>query len=119
MMLDVLKATFIGLYKQHFIQKPDVFKRKGLCQFIIRKTQVDYTNIINVLNEFYNYNFPIEEIDNKKSDLYETIHNYLNPVNDLINCKIVNIERAGGEIKGADIYWNDWKKYVKKYNIHA
>lgn len=119
MMIDILKASFIGLYKQHFEHKNDPFKQAGLSTYSIRKTQVDYENIVNILNNYYNYSFDIEEIKDKNSDLYKIIHYYLTPLGDLINMKKVNIKCCGGLMNGYDIYWEEWKKYVKENNIKA
>ena len=116
MMLDILRAEFISLYEQHFKRKPDPFKQKGLSIFTIRRTAVDYKNVIKVLNSpMFGYNFNFIEVEDKHSQLHNLIHYYLTPLDDLINMKTVNVKCAGGVIKGQNLYWNDWKEYKEKY----
>jgi len=116
MMLDILKASYIGLWVQHFTIKPDVFHQIGYSKISIYKRKVNYDNIYNILNNYYQYNYDLED-NNVKKSLYDIVHYYLKFLDQLINMKTVNIPCAGGEVKGHYLYLNEWRKYSEKYDI--
>lgn len=116
MMLDILKASFIGLWVQHFKSHPDIFRKISYSLKSIYRKQVDYDNIYNILNDYYQYNYDLENNEVKKS-LHNIVHYYLVFLDQLINMKTVNIPCVGGEVKGYQLYWNEWRKYSEKYDI--
>lgn len=115
MMIKVLKASFIGLYKQH-IESRNIFKQQGLSRYIIIRRNVDYDNIYNILNNYYEYNFDLKN-DNVKKSLQNLIKYYFDYLDKLINFKNVNIKIAGGDISGYNLYWLDWHNYIEKNPI--
>lgn len=116
MMLDILKASYVGLLVQHFKSHSDIFRKISYSQKSIYRKQVDYDNIYNILNDYYQYNYNLEDNEVKKS-LHNIVHYYLKFLDILINMKTVNIPCAGGKVKGYDLYWNEWRKYSEKYQI--
>ena len=115
MMIKVLKASFIGLYKQHF-ESRNIFKQHGLGNHIIRRRNVDYDNIYNILNDYYEYNFDLKN-DSVKKSLQDLIKYYFDYLDKLINLKNVNIKIAGGDINAHNLYWLDWHNYIEKNPI--
>ena len=117
MLINILKAEFISLYMQHFNDvgyHPSPFKQKGISTYSIRRTLVNYKNIIDILNKEYNYEFDVDEVSNKNSDMYKLLNYYLKPLEDLINFKTTYVKYINQNISGSDIYWKDFKSYYKK-----
>ena len=115
MMIKVLKASFIGLFKQHF-QSKNIFKQQGFGGKIIRRRNIDYDNIYNILNDYYKYNFDLND-NNVKKSLQDLIKYYLDYLDKLVNFKHANVKIAGGDISGYDLYWLDWHPYLEKNPI--
>ena len=116
MMIKVLKASFIGLYKQHF-ESRNIFKQQGLSKKVILRRNIDYDNIYNILNDYYEYNFDLND-NNVKKSLQNLIKSYLDYLDKLINFINVSISCCG-EINAQSLYWIDWHNYLEKNPIKS
>ena len=114
MMINILKATFISLYLNY----QEDFKQSGLSIYHIRRTKVKYDNVGSILNDYYKYNFNLENINDKNDTLHQIIHKFLDPLEFLINMrKNIKVPYISEKQNGFDIYWKDWKEYVDKNKI--
>lgn len=105
MLMDMLRATFIS------IMKNSSYKLRGLSTYVIKRNDVKYDDIINILNEYYHYNFNINDIKDKNNLLYQTLHNFLDPLDKLLNMKKIKVKGFSNIVDGSKIYFNDWVIY--------
>ena len=115
MLVDIFKATFIYIYVN------SVYKMSGISKYVIKRSEIQYSEIIKILNSEYGYDIDENEGNNKKSEITTFIRKHLNYVELLINFKTIKFHTLDSdtmiELKGRDIYWNDWKDYIQKHNL--
>ena len=116
MIIDIIKATFICVYKNFN------FKIAGTSRYVIKRTEVKYDDIAEILNEFYHYQFAVDEFTNIRSDIHKFIKKTVIPsVQLLVNMKTIVLKIPNSDeqtiIKGKDIYFNDWTEYRKNHKV--
>ena len=116
MILSIIKSVFISIYKNK------TYKIKGLANYHIVRTEINWEDIIKILDEEYNYKIDSDLADKKQGKLQTTVRKLLDGIEKLINMKSLCYKSPNNDetilIKGSDLYWNDWKNYTKKYNIN-
>lgn len=105
----VINSTYISLYKNY------TFKRKGLAQYSIKKSEINWEDIIELLKTEYNYIVEPEDIKNLHSKFRDFTRPLLGYIEDLVNMKKVWIKKINTTYNGHDIYWKIWKPWAEKH----
>jgi len=113
--IDMIKKLLISIYLS--LQSKHTYKIQGISRYTIRRLQVDYENIIEILNKQFKYNFNVSDEIKPKSDLRMWIKAHWKVIEKIFNFRAVKFV-VGNEnlfIKGYDIYWGYWKEYRKTF----
>lgn len=108
-LVDSIKSIFISIYKNH------TYKLKGLSTYVIKRSEIDWNDVIEILNTNYSHNLDPEYANEKNGEFQKIMRLFLGHIENLINMKTVYIRYGDKEIKliGRDIYFNDWLNYRK------
>lgn len=113
LMIALVKSVFISVYKNR------TYKQRGLSQYTVKRSEINWSDVVDILSSEYNFNIDKEDALQKNGKLQTLIRRLLDGIEKLINMKKM-IFKIGNEeipINGHDIYWQDWKDYVKKYEL--
>ena len=111
MLKDIIRATYISIYKNRSYKDG-----ARLGTFNVQRTQVNYKDIAEILNTYYNYNFSTTEFIRTSTNVYKFIKKYSVPAcSILINFKSAKISKYNITMDGSKMYWDDWVDYRKKY----
>lgn len=115
LMIAIIKSIFISIYKNR------TYKVKGLSHYSIKRSEINWEDVAQILKEEYNFSIDKNDIIQKNGKLQSLSRKLLNGIEDLINMKslIFKIQNTQILISGKDIYWKDWVEYRKKYNLQG
>lgn len=115
LMIAIIKSIFISIYKNR------TYKIKGLSHYSIKRSEINWEDVAQILKEEYNFSIDKNDIIQKNGKLQSLSRKLLNGIEDLINMKslIFKIQDTQILISGKDIYWKDWVEYRKKYNLQG
>ena len=115
LMIAIIKSIFISIYKN------GTYKVKGLSHYSIKRSEINWEDIVKILKDEYNFDIDINDALQKNGQLQSLSRKLLNGIEDLINMKslIFKIQDTQILISGKDIYWKDWVEYRKKYNLQG
>lgn len=115
LMIAIIKSIFISIYKNR------TYKVKGLSHYSIKRSEINWEDVAQILKEEYNFSIDKNDIIQKNGKLQSLSRKLLNGIEDLINMKslIFKIQNIQILISGKDIYWKDWVEYRKKYNLQG
>ena len=115
LMIAIIKSIFISIYKN------GTYKVKGLSHYSIKRSEINWEDIVKILKDEYNFDIDINDALQKNGQLQSLSRKLLNGIEDLINMKslIFKIQDTQILISGKDIYWKDWTEYRKKYNLQG
>ena len=115
LMIAIIKSIFISIYKNR------TYKVKGLSHYSIKRSEINWEDIVKILKDEYNFDIDINDALQKNGQLQSLSRKLLNGTEDLINMKslIFKIQDTQILISGKDIYWKDWTEYRKKYNLQG
>ena len=111
---SLIKSVYISIYKNR------TYKQRGIAQYTIQRSKIKWEDIVDILEKEYGYSVDLENAKNKNSELQKTVRHLLDGIEKLINMHATVYKSPDGQqiiFKGGDIYWDDWKKYVEKYNL--
>ena len=113
LMIAIIKSIFISIYKNR------TYKPKGLSHYSIKRSEINWEDVAQILKEEYNFNIDKNDIIQKNGKLQSLSRKLLNGIEDLMNMKslIFKIQDTQILLSGKDIYWKDWVEYRKKYNL--
>ena len=109
MIKDMIKATFIYIFKNK------VYKVRGLATYSIKRSEIKYDEIANILNTEFGYHFSEESAKEFHGDFQALIRKYMTAIEQLINMKKIYLDGDNELLNGHDIYQNVWIKYREKY----
>ena len=114
-LIDSIKSAFISILKNR------TYKQSTNCRYYnIKRSELDWKDIIEILNTEYNHNLDPEYAnENSNGDYKRVMRLFMSHIENLLNMHTVYINIGGEriELKGKDIYWKDWVDYRDKYNL--
>ena len=115
LMIAIIKSIFISIYKNH------TYKPKGLSHYSIKRSEINWEDVVKILKDEYNFDIDTNNALQKNGQLQSLSRKLLNGIEDLINMKslIFKIQDTQILLSGKDIYWKDWVEYRKKYNLQG
>ena len=116
-LIDSIKSAFISIFKNVTYKLVSNGK-----YYSIKRSELDWKDIIEILNTEYNHNLDPKYADeNSNGDYKRVMRLFMSHIENLLNMRTVyiNIGDERIELKGKDIYWNDWVKYRDKYNLRG
>ena len=115
LLIDSIKSIFISVYKNR------TYKQQGISHYAIKRSEINWEDVIEILNTEYNHNLDPEYANGAHNDYKNIMRVFINHVENLINMRTVyiNIGDERVELKGKDIYWKDWVGYRDKYNLQG
>lgn len=113
LLLAIIKSVFISVYKNR------TYKIIGVSKYSIKRSEIKWEDILEILETEYNYMMDEEEVLNKKGKFQTFVRKRFDLIEGLINMKTSIVKTMDGPLvlKGSDIYWNDWKQYREKYDL--
>ena len=112
-LIDSIKSIFISVYKNR------TYKIKGLSGYTIKRSEINWEDVIEVLNTEYNHNLDPEYANGPYNDYKNVMRVFLPHIEKLVNGKTISFNYGDKrvELKGHDIYWKDWVNYRDKNNL--
>lgn len=115
LLIDIIKSIFISVYKNR------TYKVKGLSHYSIKRSEINWEDVIEILNTEYNHNVNPEYANDKNGELQKIARKCMDDIDKLINLNSIKMyfkeKNSYIILYGHDIYWQDWKDYVKKYGL--
>lgn len=110
LILAIIKSVFISVYLNR------TYNIRGLSTYIIKRSEINWDNVVDILENEYYYHIDQKDANNKKGELQTLVRSLLGDIEKLINMKkqILKIGDNTIIINGSDIYWKDWKAYREK-----
>lgn len=115
LILAIIKSVFISVYLNR------TYNIRGLSTYIIKRSEINWDSVVDILENEYYYHIDQKEANNKKGELQTLVRSLLGGIEKLINMKkqILKIGDNTININGSDIYWKDWKAYREKCKLQG
>lgn len=115
LILAIIKSVFISVYLNR------TYNIRGLSIYIIKRSEINWDSVVDILENEYYYHIDQKEANNKKGELQTLVRSLLGGIEKLINMKkqILKIGDNTININGSDIYWKDWKAYREKCKLQG
>ena len=115
LLIDSIKSIFISVYKNR------TYKQQGISHYTIKRSEINWKDVIEILNTEYNHNLDPEYANENNGDFQKIMRVFLAGIEKLINMRTYSFNYGNErvELNGKDIYWKDWVDYREKYNLRG
>lgn len=116
LMTVIIKSVYISIFKNK------TYKQRGIAQFTIKRSEINWEDVYDILSEEYNFTLYKNDLLQKHGELQTIVRKYLSKIENLMNMKteVFKFSQKPDNyvvLKGFDIYQFDWRKYREKYNL--